>query len=109
MLRFPEDADYSLHRRKEDDPDVPPADLTIRLTEGEWARCRRLLARLRRGGKQADRDRVRNGLIRILGRETMELIEAQGHRHEGGAMEIRLVRRKLKGNGRGGAAAAASD
>jgi hypothetical protein len=67
----------------------PPAVVRVRITPAELARVRRLMARLRRDGAGRDAWRVRNGLARILGRETLDLVESG--RRGGEAIEVRLT------------------
>jgi hypothetical protein len=59
-------------------PPGPEAIVNVTVMFLEYAALRRLAARLRREGAAGDRRRLRRGLVRILGRETLELIEAGG-------------------------------
>ena len=89
-LRFPRDANYELNLIDENDPDVPERfDITINLSRDELRRANLLFEQLRSRGSTKGKARVRNAIIKIIGRETMELIEAQAR--DGRQVDIRLT------------------
>jgi hypothetical protein len=91
MRRYREVGEYAMDPQSEGEDARPVARLNIRITLLEYMMIRKLAARLRRVGAGEDGRRLRRGMARILGRETLELIESG--RRRGETVEVYLVPR----------------